>query len=109
MEKALEGYRRYLVYLISKYGRPKIGRWIYCKYCYKNIQPFVDFDLIKCSECQAGLAPLDNVIICGSLKRFMEYRSEDSDKWLEESGKLIKGELNERNTIGENKTQFSSA
>ncbi len=44
-----------------KLGKTKgIGRWIYCKYCYKNVQPVEDTAemLIICSECGYGLRPL---------------------------------------------------
>ncbi|MGZ5551510.1 MAG: hypothetical protein ACXWE7_12065 [Nitrososphaeraceae archaeon] len=38
----------------------KPGRWIYCKYCYKNVIPNVNYweGLIECSECNAGLEPI---------------------------------------------------
>ena len=40
----------------------KLGEWIYCKYCYKNTHPIINwFDgLIKCGTCDAGLYPLQS-------------------------------------------------
>jgi hypothetical protein len=44
-----------------------IGRWVYCKYCYKNVRPVVMMEelppaahwppseMVLCSECSAGL------------------------------------------------------
>lgn len=44
--------------------RLKIGRWIYCKYCYKNVLPIINFNegLIQCSECGYGLSLLEEDI-----------------------------------------------
>jgi len=41
-------------------GKKGAGRWIYCKYCYKNVLPVIDEPegLIVCSECGYGLALL---------------------------------------------------
>ena len=60
--------------LINKYGKPKLGRWVYCKYCYKNVRPKMDFfdGLVKCSLCGAGLAPLNQVIEAGSYQKWNE-------------------------------------
>lgn len=34
------------------------GRWIYCKYCYKNVKPMLSgINQIVCSECGSGLTP----------------------------------------------------
>jgi hypothetical protein len=49
--------------LKEKYGRyVKAGRWIYCKYCYANRIPIIDWSdgLIKCGTCDAGLVPLQD-------------------------------------------------
>lgn len=56
----------------EKYAEPKIGRWVYCKYCYKNVLPVVDYleNLVKCSQCGYGLAPLDVVIEAGSYQNW---------------------------------------
>jgi hypothetical protein len=61
----------YQLDLILKYGMPKLGRWVYCKYCYKNVRPQLDFNngIVKCSKCGDGLAPLDEVIKAGSYKK----------------------------------------
>jgi len=33
-------------------------RWIYCKYCYKNVKPVLSgINQIRCSECGCGLTP----------------------------------------------------
>jgi hypothetical protein len=35
-----------------------LGRWISCKYCYKNVKPRLgdDYSIVLCSECGYGLA-----------------------------------------------------
>ncbi len=43
------------------------GRWAYCKYCYKNVQPVILIEesrierqrLLCCSECGSGLEVLE--------------------------------------------------
>lgn len=50
----------------------KLGRWVYCKYCCKNVRPTVGDGIVKCSECGYGLAPLDAVIEAGSYKKWYE-------------------------------------
>ena len=61
-----------LLDLINKHGMPKLGRWTYCKYCYKHVLPMLSFSggLILCPKCQSGLAPLKDVIKAGSLKKW---------------------------------------
>lgn len=58
--------------LLQKHGVPKLGRWVYCKYCKLNVLPrLASFEaLIQCSRCEAGLAPLRDVIPAGSYKRW---------------------------------------
>jgi uncharacterized Zn finger protein len=42
-----------------------VSRWVYCKYCYKNVCPSIlretgpdgDSEQVTCSECGAGLEP----------------------------------------------------
>lgn len=36
---------------------PKFGRWMYCKYCYKNVRPIPNYleGIVECSECGAGI------------------------------------------------------
>ena len=35
-----------------------LGRWIYCKYCYKSVRPLLSgVNQIICSECGYGLTP----------------------------------------------------
>jgi len=55
-------------------AKPEVGRWVYCKYCYKNVCPEVDYleNLVRCSECGAGLAPLDGVIKAGSYEKWYD-------------------------------------
>jgi hypothetical protein len=52
----------------------KLGRWVYCKYCYRNARPEIgpDGSLVVCSKCGAGLAPLDRVQEAGSLTAWYE-------------------------------------
>ncbi len=76
-------------------GEPKVGRWIYCKYCYKNVIPQINYfeDLIQCSECNYGLAPLDEVIKAGSYKKWYEKIELDfvrSNRYLDEIGKGLR-------------------
>lgn len=53
---------------------PKLGRWFYCKYCYKNIRPLANSleGIVVCPECNYGLAPLEAVIEAGSLQAWYE-------------------------------------
>jgi hypothetical protein len=46
------------------------GRWMYCKYCYKNVRPVASYEDVEpvgetrqalCSECGAGLTPCEPV------------------------------------------------
>ena len=49
--------------LVARQTTEGAGRWTYCKYCYKNVQPFILIEetpiirepLSCCSECGAGL------------------------------------------------------
>lgn len=61
-----------LLDLIIKHGMPKLGRWTYCKYCYAQVLPVFSFGggTVICSKCNSGLAPLKEVIVAGSLKRW---------------------------------------
>ncbi len=70
-----------LLDLIIKHGMPKLGRWVYCKYCYKHVLPHFSFGagLIQCPECESGLAPLKDVIVAHSYEEWernleQEYR-----------------------------------
>jgi uncharacterized Zn finger protein len=46
-----------------------MSRWVYCKYCYKNVRPsilrekgfFNETVQVTCSECGAGLEPFTEV------------------------------------------------
>jgi len=61
-----------LLDLIIQHGMPKIGRWVYCKYCYKHVLPYFSFadGLVQCTKCGSGLAPLKDVIVFGSYKQW---------------------------------------
>lgn len=50
----------------------KLGRWFYCKYCYKSIRPEIGDGVVICPECHYGLAPLDEVQEAGSLTAWYE-------------------------------------
>ena len=53
--------------LLREHGDPKLGRWVHCKYCYKNVLPKMNVpeELIQCAECTSGLTPLADVIKAG--------------------------------------------
>jgi hypothetical protein len=61
---------------IEKVRKAKgLGRWIYCKYCYKCVLPMLSgIYQVVCSECGAGLTP-----------DFFNY--EDLIRWLKEKRK----------------------
>lgn len=63
-----------LLDLIIMHGMPKLGRWAYCKYCYKHVLPYLSFGdgVIQCPDCGAGLAPLKDVIVAGSYQKWRE-------------------------------------
>jgi hypothetical protein len=51
------------------------GRWMYCKYCYKDVCPVASHENVSssgatrqalCSECGAGLSPCEPVDQLGS-------------------------------------------
>ena len=47
------------------------GRWVYCKYCGKNVRPMLSgINQIVCSECGYGLTP--DFLKLENLKRWME-------------------------------------
>ena len=47
------------------------GRWIYCKYCGKNVRPMLSgVNQIVCGECGAGLTP--DFFKLENLKRWMD-------------------------------------
>ena len=64
--------------IIAKYRelyltkRPRLGRWVYCKYCDKHTRPEVgpDYSLVICSVCNYGLAPMDMVCEAGSYRAY---------------------------------------
>lgn len=74
LAKIIDKYRR-----LWEARRPKLGRWFYCKYCYRNICPKVgpDYSIIICPRCGAGLAPMDDVCRAGSLEAWYEGIVED--------------------------------
>lgn len=58
--------------MTAEYVPIKLGRWFYCKYCYKNIRPEIGDGVVVCPECNYGLAPLEEVQKAGSLKVWYE-------------------------------------
>ena len=50
----------------------KLGRWFYCKYCYKSIRPQIGDGVVVCPNCDAGLAPLNDVLEAGSLSAWYD-------------------------------------
>lgn len=46
----------------------RLGRWFYCKYCYRSIRPEIGDGVVMCPICNYGLAPLDAVEKAGSLE-----------------------------------------
>jgi len=46
----------------------------YCKYCLKTVNLICDYDLdlVKCSECDYGLAPLSNALKYKSFNKWYE-------------------------------------
>jgi len=46
----------------------------YCKYCYKQVSLVLDYDddLVKCSECDYGLAPLSDALKFKSFNKWYE-------------------------------------
>jgi hypothetical protein len=78
--------------LIAKHGIPHVGRWVYCKYCYKNVCPVRDSweNLVTCGECGYGLAHYSDVIKAGSYEameneRIVKY----SERIKEETRKAL--------------------
>ena len=57
----------------------KLGRWVYCKYCYKNVAPYADHfaDLVVCGVCGYGLAPLHAVEEFGSYGAWYDHIVEE--------------------------------
>lgn len=51
------------------------GRWIYCKYCYKNVRPAIleellegkRYRMIVCNECNSCLTPTEEVGDCDEM------------------------------------------
>lgn len=52
----------------------RLGRWFWCKYCSRNIQPCIGADgsIVVCPRCDHGLAPVKEVIEAGSLRAWYE-------------------------------------
>jgi hypothetical protein len=69
------------------------GRWIYCKYCYKNVKPMLSgINQIMCSVCGCGLTPdflsLENLKswLAGDESAIEEDMSSEKMKvWLRET------------------------
>ena len=66
------------------------GRWIYCKYCYKNVKPMLSgINQLVCSECGSGLTP--DFFLRKNLERWLEgdksaeeddRNSREAKEWL---------------------------
>jgi hypothetical protein len=53
---------REVIFLEKATAVPGLGRWIYCKYCYKHTQPLQGDGRIVCGECEYGLGPLPKLV-----------------------------------------------
>ncbi len=72
--------------------RRGLGRWIYCKYCYKSVRPLLSgINQVVCGECGYGLTP--DFFTFKALKRFLaggdyekiekdDRNSEEAKAWL---------------------------
>ena len=56
---------------------PPMPETVYCKYCHEDVVVEVNVaeNLVECSDCHAGLAPLDRVVKAGSYEAFLEQRT----------------------------------
>jgi len=73
-----------------------LGRWVYCKYCYKNVLPKLSgLNQVVCSKCGYGLTP--DFFSFRALKRFLagddydeiweeDRRSKEAKKWRNARG-----------------------
>lgn len=71
------------------------GRWIYCKYCYKNVKPMLSgINQIVCSQCGSGLTP--DFFSIDNLRRWLagddsalekDRNSNEAKVWLEKAKK----------------------
>lgn len=72
------------------------GRWIYCKYCYKNVKPMLSgINQLVCSKCGCGLTP--DFFLMENLKRWLkgdesaldeDRESEASKAWVKKTEKI---------------------
>ena len=61
-----------------------IGRWIYCKYCYKNVYPKLgNVNQILCPECGSGLTP--DFFTYNALLMWLNEKEEEAQKYDRES------------------------
>jgi uncharacterized Zn finger protein (UPF0148 family) len=63
--------------------RTKVGRWVYCKYCYKCVLPIVNaFEgIIQCSCCGYGIGlvestPEEQSVVWSAIKQIHEHRGD---------------------------------
>jgi hypothetical protein len=76
-----------------------LGRWIYCKYCCKNVKPKLSGqNQVVCSICGYALTP--DFFSFKALKHFLAHRdydkamridrmSEERRRWFEERGRHV--------------------
>lgn len=75
------GREEHLVEVV-KHDVKGLGRWIYCKYCYKSVKPSLSgINQVVCSECGAGLTP--DFFKWENLQRYLKTMNKDTtnDNW----------------------------
>jgi hypothetical protein len=77
--------------------KKSLGRWIYCKFCYKSVKPRLSgVNQVVCSQCGAGLSPdffkFDNLVEwlkTGDNKLIeIDHESREAKEWLESKRKV---------------------
>jgi len=82
---------------VEKVRRAKgIGRWVYCKYCYKSVQPLLGgINQVVCEQCGYGLTP--DFFTFTALKRYLagesyenvvrdDRKSKEAKAWMKKKG-----------------------
>lgn len=81
---------------VVKHDVKGLGRWMYCKYCYKSVKPSLSgINQAVCSECGAGLSPdffrFDNLLkwlkTGDSNLIKIDHESKEAKDWLEQQKK----------------------
>lgn len=73
------------------------GRWIYCKYCYKNVKPMLSgINQVVCSKCGSGLTP--DFFSMENLKRWLsgDDSARDDDMNSPEAKAFFEQKLNDK-------------